>query len=227
MRARTAAIGVLALHALAMLARVPTCAPARADASGSQIGGQIVDAAIASVRGALVSLSDVALARALGLFELAPAPGPIAPEDVARYIDALLALREAEQLAVRVAPEDSARAWETAGGAALSARLEAVGIDPAWARRLIEDDIKIRRFVELRFQAFAFVTEAEVDEALGPAPRDEAARGATRDRLRAERATRAREEWAVEARSRARIHTLVAPDGGWPAPFSLPPPAGR
>ena len=243
MRPWAAVIRVLALLPLAIVATAPLAfAPARAAAAddqgersgqsdrtrqSGQTGGRIVDAAIASVRGALVALSDVALARALGLFELAPGSGPIPPADIARYIDALLALREAEQLAVRVPPEDSARAWEAAGGAVLAARLEAVGIDPGLARRLIDDDIRVRRFIDLRFQSFAFVTDTEVGEALGPGTHDEAARQATRDRLRVERAARAREEWAVEARSRARIRTLVAPEGGWPAPFSLPPASGR
>ncbi len=246
MRPWAAAIRVLALLPLAILAPAPLAfAPARAAAADDQsdrtgrthstgqsdptgqsdrTGGRIVDAAIASVRGALVALSDVALARALGLFELIPTSSSIQPADIARYIDALLARREAEQLAVSVPPEDSARAWQAAGGAALAARLEAVGIDPGSARRLIDDDIRVRRFIDLRFQSFAFVTETEVDEALGPGTHDEAARQATRDRLRAERAARAREEWAVEARGRARIRMLAAPEGGWPAPFSLPPP---
>ena len=52
----------------------------------------------------------------------------------------------------------------------------------------------------------------EIGEALGPGTHDEAARQATRDRLRAERAARAREEWAVEARGRARIRMLAAPE---------------
>ena len=212
---RGPAAAALALVLLAPLAPAPGSAQAG--------DGRVVDAAIASVRDALVALSDVALARALGLFELSPSTGPITPAEIARYVDALLALREAEQLAVRVAPEDLARAWDAAGGTALAARLEAAGIDPAWARRMIESQLKIARFLELRFQAFAFVTEAEVDEAMGPGPRDEAARRATRDRLRGERAARAREDWAAEARGRARIRTLVAPDGGWPAPFALAP----
>jgi hypothetical protein len=182
---------------------------------------RLVDAALASVRGALVTLSDVALARALGLFGLGRSDGPITPAEVTRYVNAKLAVREADQLAVKVSAEDVARAWEAAGGAALGPRLEAAGIDPAWARRMMEDDLQIRRFVELRFQAFAFVTEAEVDEALGPGAHDGATRRAARERLRDERAAKALAEWTDEARGRARIRVLAA--GPWPAPFSLGP----
>jgi hypothetical protein len=207
---------VAAALALALLAATAGAETPPGPAAGES---RLVDAAVASMPGALVTLSDVALARALGLFGLERADGSITPAEVTRYVNAQLAVREADQLAVKVSAEEMARAWEAAGGAALAARLEAVGIDPVWARRLVEDDLQIQRFVELRFQAFAFVTEAEVDEALGPGPRDDAARRAARERLRDERAAKALAEWTEEARGRARIRVLAA--GPWPAPFSL------
>jgi hypothetical protein len=184
---------------------------------------RVVDEALASVRGALVTLSDVALARALGLFGLSPSTGPITPAEVARYVDALLVRREAEQLAVPASEEGVTRAWEAAGGAALATRLEAAGIRAGWARELIEAQLKVTRFLELRFQAFAFVTEAEVDAALGSGPHDDAARRAARERLRDELAARALAEWTAEARGRAQIRALSATEGPWPAPFSLGP----
>jgi len=206
--------------ALALALLAATAGAGAAPGAAAQ-ESRVVDAAVASMRGALVTLSDVALARALGLFGLEPSDGPITPAEVTQYVNARLAVREADQLAVKMSAEDVARAWEAAGGAALAARLEAVGIDPAWARRLLEDDLQIQRFVELRFEAFAFVTEAEVDEALGPGPRDEATRRAARERLRDERAAKALAEWTDEARGGARIRVLAA--GPWPAPFSLAP----
>ncbi|MET0851470.1 MAG: hypothetical protein ABW020_10110 [Candidatus Rokuibacteriota bacterium] len=206
----------LALTVLALLA-----------GSATAQSGRVVDTAIASTRGALVTLSDVTLARALGLFGLTPSAGPVTRAEVDRYLDARLAVREAEQVAVAVPAEESARAWEAAGGAALTARLEAAGINAAWARAMIEDDLKVRRFVELRFQAFAFVTEPEVDEALGQGPHDEAARRAARERLRDERAARALAEWTTEARGRTRIRVLDASGGPWPAPFALAPAPDR
>jgi hypothetical protein len=189
--------------------------------------GRAVDAAIASARGALVTLSDVTLARALGLFGLTPSPGPVTRAEVDRYLDARLAVREAEQLAVAVSPEESAEAWTAAGGDTLATRLEAAGIDTAWARGMIEEEIKVKRFIALRFEAFAFVAEPEVDEALGPGAHDDAARRAARDRLRDERAARALAEWTTEARNRARIRVLDPSGGPWPAPFALEPGADR
>jgi len=217
MRAVAAALALAVLAPVAVAGRV---APSAADERPA-----VIDEAIASMQGALVALSDVALARALGLFGLERNDGPIAPDEVTRYVNAQLAVREAGQLAVRVSPEDVARAWEAVGGATLTARLEAAGIAPAWARRLIEEDLQLRRFVELRFQAFAFVSEPEVDEALGPGPHDDAVRQAARDRLRDERAARALAEWTIEARGRARIRALA--DGPWPAPFALAPAGER
>ena len=214
MRAGAAALG------LAMLAAIAGAAPGAAAEES-----RVVDAAVASMRGALVTLSDVALARALGLFGLARSDGPITTAEVTQYVNAQLAVREADQLAVKVRAEALARAWEAAGGAALATRLEAAGIDPAWARRLMEDDLQVKRFVELRFQAFAFVSEPEVDEALGPGTHDEAARGAARDRLRDERAATALAEWTAEARGRARIRALAT--GPWLTPFSLASGPGR
>ena len=90
---------------------------------------------------------------------------------------------------------DIDRAWEAAGGAVLAARLEAVAVDPAWARRLLEVNLRVERFIDLRFRDFAFVTDFDVDDALGPGPHDEAERNRTRDRLRADMIARAFADW--------------------------------
>lgn len=182
---------------------------------------RVVDAAVASIGGALITLSDVTLARALGLFGLERSDGPITSAEIERYLDALLAVREAERLAVAVSAEDLDRAWEAAGGAALARRLDALGVDPDWARRLIESQLRLHRFVELRFGAFAFVTGAEVEAALGPGTHDDAARLRLRERLRDESAARALADWTADTRGRARVQRPAGSEGPWPAPFSL------
>jgi hypothetical protein len=48
--------------------------------------------------------------------------------------------------------------------------------DRARAWRLIEADLRVERFVDLRFRAVVFVTNRDVDEALGTGPRDESGR---------------------------------------------------
>ena len=137
-------------------------------------------------------------------------------------------MREAAQLEIEVPAADVDRAWESAGGAALAARLDAVGVSPAWARRLIEADLRVGRFVDVRFRDFAFVTDFDVDDALGPGSHDEATRARTRERLRAEMIARAFATWMEDARRRVEVRRVPGVVGPWPAPFSLlPPSAGR
>jgi hypothetical protein len=159
---------------------------------------------------------------------LEPSAGPITDAGLERYLEAQVALREASQLAVEVSAADVDRAWELAGGAALAARLEAVGIEPAWARRLLEADLRVDRFVDVRFRAFAFVTEFDVDEALGPGSHDEATRARTRDRLRAAKVAESFAAWKEDVRQRIPIRRLPGVTGPWAAPFSLGPgPGGK
>ena len=182
---------------------------------------RMVDTVLAAVGSRPVMLSDVTLARALGVLGLEPSSGPITDADLAKYLDAQLAVRESVQLDVELPAGDLDRAWEKAGGAALTSRLTAVGIDPAWARRLIEADLRVQRFIDLRFRDFAFVTDFDVDEALGPGSHDEATRERTRERLRADMVARSFTAWQEEARQRVPITRVQGVTGPWPAPFSL------
>ena len=189
---------------------------------------RLMDSVLAEVGSRPIMLSDVALARALGVLGLEPSAGPITDTELERYLEAQLALREAGQLAVEVSSADVDRAWESAGGAALAARLEAVGIEPVWARRLLEADLRVDRFVDLRFRAFAFVTEFDVDEVLGPGSHDAATRARTRERLRAAKIAEAFATWKEDVRQRISIRQLPGVTGPWPAPFALGPgPGGK
>jgi hypothetical protein len=182
-----------------------------------------VDSILAEVGSRPVTLSDVTLARALGVLGLEPSAGPITDAEVTTYLDAQLVAREARQLDIEVPAADLDRAWEQAGGAALAARLAEAGVDPAWARRQLEDDLRIDRFVEMRFAAFAFVTDFDVDEALGPGQHDQAARAATRDRLRADVIARAFAAWRQDARARTPTRPVPGVTGSWSPPFTLRP----
>jgi hypothetical protein len=187
---------------------------------------RLVDTVVAEIASHPITLSDVALARALGVLGLAPATGPITDAELAKYLDAQLAAREARQLAVEVPAADLDRAWDKAGGAALAARLAEAGVDPGWARRLLEDDLRVERFVDLRFRAFAFVTDFDVDEALGPGEHDEATRASTRDRLRDDMIARALATWKEDARQRVPIRLVPGVTGPWSPPFMLSSGAG-
>jgi hypothetical protein len=187
---------------------------------------RVIDEVLAEVASRPVTLSEVTLARALGVFGLERSAGPITDADLAKYLDAQLAVRESVQLDVDVSAADLDAAWDRAGGAALAARLTAAGVDPAWARRLIEADRRVQRFVDLRFRAFAFVTDFDIDEALGPGAHDEATRARTREKLRADMVIRAFTAWQEEARQRVPIGRIPGVAGPWPAPFSLDAGAG-
>ena len=89
---------------------------------------------MAEIDGAPVPASDVAIARALGLFDLTPAPRAIEATDVERYVDGRLLTREATRLGVETTAEERAEAWaaaaDRAGGQAV-----ARGVAPDRRRR--------------------------------------------------------------------------------------------
>jgi hypothetical protein len=179
---------------------------------------RVVDAVVAEIGGAIVAAGDVALARALGLFDLAPARGPLTEAEVTRYVDGWLLATEAISLAIEVPGEDMDRAWQAALDGGRELWLQAHGIEQAWARRLVEADVRRRRFAEVRFRAFAFVTESDVAAALGPGAHDEAARRRARERLEAERVGREIEAWRRDAMTRIVIRRV------WPGPGPVPDP---
>jgi hypothetical protein len=187
----------------------------------------VVDAVLADVNGTVLTLSDIALARALGLFGFSPSDAPVSRADVGRLMDARLAEREAARLDIGGSTAAIEQAWQAsgtrAGGmAALTRWLETTGIDPDWARQLIEADVRWRRFIEVRFRAFVFVAEADVAAALGATGATPEERERTRQRLIEEATQRDLALWLEEARSRARIHYADAADASLPLPFSGP-----
>jgi hypothetical protein len=183
---------------------------------------RFLDRVVAEIDSTPVPASDVAIARALGLFDLTPAPRAIEAMDVERYVDGWLLTREATRLGVVTTAEERAEAWAAAadragGQAVLEAWLRIADVDPAWARRLVDEDLMSRRFVEVRFRDLAFVSEAEVTAALGPG---EAAREAVRARLEGDAARRRLGEWLAETRGRSVIRRLVDEGARIPDPLA-------
>lgn len=186
---------------------------------------RFLDQVVAEIDGTPVTASDVAIARALGLFELNPAPRAIETTDVERYVDGRLLTREATRLGLVTTADERTRAWAAtvsrAGGqATLEAWLRIAGVDPVWARRLVDEDLVRRRFVELRFRDLAFVSEAEVTAAIGPGAHGEAARAAVRARLEDDAARRRLVEWLAETRARSVIRRLVDEGARVPDPLA-------
>ena len=108
------------------------------------------------------------------------------------------------------------------GPAALERWLAEVGVEPEWARALVADDARRRRFIQLRFEDFAFVMPDEVTAALGPGPHDPAAVEQARARLRAEEADRQLAAWLRETRGRVTVRRLMPDDARIPTPFPMP-----
>ncbi len=185
-----------------------------------------MDAVVAELDGAAVTASDIALARALGLFDLRPSSAPIDAAEANRYLDARLVEGEAVRLGIQGSPDEMAAAWKAAaarvgGMAALTAWLDRNGIDAAWARRLIAEDLRRERYIELRFRTFAFVSEADVDAALGSGPHAPEERLRTRRKLTDEAMQRSLSQWLSAARREARIR-LVPQAIPSPLPFPMP-----
>lgn len=186
-----------------------------------------MDAALADVNGTVLTLRDVALARALGLFGFSPSQAPVDRPDVERLIDARLVEREAARREIEGAAAAVDAAWQAAGARlggpeALAAWLAATGVDPGWARQLLEADVRWRRFIEVRFRAFVFVAESDVAAALGTADAPPEERERMRKQLTDEATQRDLDRWLAEARARAVIHYAGAAAGQLPPPFAGP-----
>jgi hypothetical protein len=191
----------------------------------SHADGRFLDEVVAEIDGALVAASDVAIARALGLFELHPAPRALEGTDIERYVDGRLLVREATRIGLQTTADERTQAWAAAadragGQALLEGWLRRADVDPVWVRRLVDEDLLRRRFVELRFRDLAFVSEAEVTAAMGPGTSGEAAREVVRARLEGDAARRRLGEWLVEARARSVIRRLVDADARVPDPLA-------
>jgi hypothetical protein len=184
-----------------------------------------VDAVLEAWDGGVVTASDVGLSRGLRLFGLAPSDAPIGADEAAGAADGRLMEREAEGLDIQVTPDELERAWQAAGTAVggmdrLSGWLDRIDVSPARARALLGADLRRRRFIELRFRSFAFVSEFDVDDALGPGRHSPAERDATRQRLLEAQLTRSIQEWLAEAHERAKVKLVMREPV--PVPFEMP-----
>jgi hypothetical protein len=186
-----------------------------------------LDALLAQVDAHTISASDVALARALGVFGFAPLRSPITRADVDRYVDTLLILAEAGRIGIEAAGAAVDLAWTAAatragGEAALTRWLEENAIDRDWARRLVEEDLVKSKFLEARFAAFVFTDDEMITRELGPGQHDESEREQVRARLVREAASEAQATWLAHARRRASIRILLPAGSSVAPPFSPP-----
>ena len=196
-------------------------------AAAPAAGSSFVDAITGAVDGSVVTASEIAIARALALFGFAPSAAAIDAADVQRMLAARLIVAEARQLDIGGAAAEVERGWQAAaarvGGApALQRWLASVDLETDFVRGLVADDLRWRRFIDVRFRDFAFVMPDEVAAALGPGEHDAAVEERTRERLRAEQARRELAAWVRERALSARVQNLLEPDARVPVPFGPP-----
>lgn len=190
--------------------------------NGHLMAARFVDAMVAQVGLSTITASDVALARALGLYGLVPDRGPIRAADVDRFIDARLIIAEAERLGISPSPAAVEKAWREVaarrgGMKSFQAWLEEKGISQQWARKLTYGDAQRIQFAELRFERFVFIPEEDITQALGPGRHSEEQREQVRETLRKKEADRALTRWLEGQRQQAKIRRFTG--GEVPDPF--------
>jgi hypothetical protein len=190
--------------------------------SSSLLAAKFVDAIVAQVGLYTIAASDIALARALGLYDLPHLAGPIRPTDVERFIDARLIVAEAERLNITPPPAVLEKEWRDVvvrrgGTAKFRAWLKEKGISMDWARRLANSDAQRKYFTQLRFARFVFIPEEEIDRALGPGTHEAKERERTREVLRQKQAELNLARWLEQQRKRAKIRRFT--EGTIPDPL--------
>jgi hypothetical protein len=197
--------------------------------SHSLTAARFVDAIVAQVGLYTIAASDIALARALGLYDLPHLAGPIRPTDVDRFIDARLIVAEAGRLSITPPAAALEKEWrnvvERRGGTAkFRAWLKEKGISVDWARRLTNSDAQRKYFTDLRFARFVFIPEEEIDRVLGPGPHGAKERERARETLRQKQAAANLARWLEQQRKRADIRRFT--NGMIPDPLqSTQPPS--
>ena len=181
-------------------------------------GQLLLDRVAARVNGAVITLTDVRAALALGIVEAPDGPDR---ESVAtdQLINRQLVLAEVarfvppEPTATAVANETAALAAKA--GAGLAALMTATGIDEEGIRDIARDNLRIQSYLNQRFGATVQVTEDEVTQYYRIHP-DEFTRNGTlapfaevqalvRERAGAQRRAAIVAQWMTDLRTRADV----------------------
>jgi hypothetical protein len=203
------------------------CVSAAGTSSPALAAETFLDAVLASVAGKTVTVTDVAIGRALSLFDLRPSEAPIGRADVESLANAVLMEWEAAQLAIGNKREEVQAAWDEAadrvgGVPAFRTWMIQAGLDETWVKSLVERDLRRQRFIDLRFRAFAFVSDADVTATLGPGAHAPDAVDRAREVLRLQAIDRAVADWLADARTRTPVGFSDTVAQGVLPPFPMP-----
>lgn len=198
-------------------------------APGARGAERFLDAALADVDGRFIAASDAAIARALSLFGERPSSARILRSEVDRLENAWLIDGEARQLRMGGTPQEVEAAWQEAaqrvgGVPVLEQWMRELTLDPTAVRELVQSDLRWRRYIDLRFRALVFVTDEDIDQALGRGAHSPEDRQAAADRLRQDAADHDLSQWLGDARQRSTIRSSEVPADGLPLPFGPPRP---
>lgn len=187
---------------------------------------EVIDRVLAVVSGTVILASDVRIADAFGAVDTARAPDPtlvtlrwlidrqLVLDEVSRYDTAEPAAARTDAALARVrARFADARAWAGA--------LERLGLEPAAARRWVEDTLRMQDYLSRRFDTAFPPTDEELQDYFthnasrfvrnGVALSFEEAREDVRGILQADRQRQAVETWLTRLRRRANISELYVP----------------
>jgi hypothetical protein len=208
---------VAAFSLTAVLGRAQTSAPAPA----ARVEDVLLERTLAIVGGAVVTQSDVTLARALGLID---GPAAATPETaLAALVDRWLMLHEV----ARFAPAEPAAAAVEARLATLRARagdadvvarrLSEAGRAPSYLTAWVRDDLRIAAYLEQRFASTGTPSEPDVAAYAqrqaaafdAAALTGDAALAAARARLIEERRRELIADWIADLRRRTSVVTFA------------------
>ncbi len=131
---------------------------------------EVIDRVLAVVSGDVITLSDVRAAQTLGRVQVGTAADPVRVV-LSQLIDRALLLAEVNRFAP---PEPSALSIDTAlesvvarfpSADAFDATLQRLGVDRAFVRDLLREDLRIRAYLDQRFTAQTVVEQRAMVDA--------------------------------------------------------------
>lgn len=134
------------------------CVVVMGTAKRASAADEVIDRVLAVVSGDVITLSDVRAALTLGRVQVGTAPDPVRVV-LSQLIDRALLLNEVNRFAP---PEPSALTIDAAlesvvarfaSPDAFDATLERLGVDRAFVRDLLREDLRIRAYLDQRFTA--------------------------------------------------------------------------